>query len=224
MKMLDRKYFERKLMKDENIDIIPNYDYKLLEKKHYSEEEVFDTLKIDKQKGLQMYKLNIKDTYEVWLLYGFIIGGDALNRKQRLLDKIKTFESNLNGKWSDGFDLVTMESLLELYNKYFAKEKECFTVKKDNKNVLVEWIVNRIMKLYTKDEGYSQYKTYTEIEDYYNLKLDGEYTENKFTIFDKKQFVQFDHNKNVILEFQKIDRLSIKTMFYFDFKNKLSEG
>ena len=199
--MLNREYFERKLMKGENIDIIPSYDYKTLEKKHYSEEELLNTLKTDQEKGLQMYKSNIKDAYEVWLLDGFIMASDIVERKNWLLDKIKMWERIINGQNSDGFSLVTMESLIELYNKYFAKEKECFIVKKDNKNALIEWIVNRIMKLHTKEEGYSGYKTYTEIEDYYNLKLNGEYTKNKFTIYDKKQFVQFDHNRNVILDF-----------------------
>ena len=198
--MLTREYFENALIKGEDIKPILNYDHTKLNKKHYSDEEILSTLKTDRQKGLKMYKFNVKDSYEVWLLDGFIRGVDKIERKEWLLEHIKTLESNLNGKFSTDMDLTALEAVIELYNKYFSKEKECFTVKKDNKNVLVEWIVNRVMKLHTKEEGYVKYGIYTEIEDYYNLKLNGEYTKNKFTIYDKKYFIKFDDNKNVILD------------------------
>ena len=192
--MLDKKLYETALIKGENIKVPENYNYKDFYTIQYTEKEIIESTQTD----YKIYKNNFKQCYEVWLLDGYVIGHDKEERKNWLLDKIKIFTNNLNSDNSN-INKVELMALIELYNKYFTIIQESFTANYNNKNVYCEWLKNEIMKLHTKEETYTEYKIYIETEDFYNHKINGEYTEYKYSIQYPQMFLIFTPTKNIII-------------------------
>lgn len=192
--MLNRKSFEIALIKGNKIERPKNYNYNELKTIKYTEEEIIKSIETD----LKLYKENFKECYEVWLLDGYIMGFDKKERKSWLLNKIRTFTKNLN---SDNCNInrIELDALVELYNKYFNIIKESFTANYNNKIVHCEWLKNEIMKIHTKEEKYTEYSVYLEIEDFYNHKLNGEYTEYKYSIQYPQMFLMFTPTKNILI-------------------------